>query len=343
MADSDRCPTCSCETNGEHTCPRTKAPTTREMAERLTTIGRSVLALSSVVGEHASRLEALERAKENTEHGGGLDRNATPREGRCPTPAASALPERPVVLEWNDRMTTGTFAHYVGAGRAWQTYALSLESRLAEANESIGVRDRNVDTLVADIASLKAKLAEALGDFNKLAHAVCKAAGDEIADLDVDDPQFQEQSDPWEACRAITKDRDALRAKLDGVREALSDAISTVGGARRSCVGDHYIYSPQVRTDQVDRWRFALAAPENTNTGDAHGSVSLHDVPSRDRADEAPRPAVSHPSPATAFEMTESQWFRLCQPIDRKDWGGLKSDIESLVRSELRKAREGQS
>lgn len=248
-----------------------------------------------VVSDEFKRGVEWERHQRAIDNGGGdLDGSRSAGHATVPgTSPASALPpltERPRSLDdsWRGEdfmlIDTAHAALAQGLANTERLYALSLKARLKAAEERLAgalaaekaeyefrrevERERNEAR--ADRDALKAKLAEHVDELEDWRQSAKRASagghGDERHCSCVG-PLLKVQND-------LIRASDALRAKLDGVREALSDAIGTVGGARRSCVGDHYIHSPQVRTDQVDRWRSALAAAENTNTGDAIRAAS---------------------------------------------------------------------
>jgi len=56
-----------------------------------------------------------------------------------------------------------------------------------------------------------------------------------------------------------------LENRVEELREALGDAIYRISQGRKGCIGDHTVYTPQINTKEVDRWRKAIG---KDGTGD---------------------------------------------------------------------------
>lgn len=138
-------------------------------------------------GENTSRSEA--DGLTGGASGGGLDRNATPREGRCPDPAASALPPKPEVPAhyppgWDPHavkpigdeepraVSKRAFFQWQARCDALESLHAATEARLAEAQRTIAMMDkanqerkplfseRLLATVTADRDTLRTQLAD---------------------------------------------------------------------------------------------------------------------------------------------------------------------------------------
>ena len=327
-----------------------------------------LLNLRAANHEHTPRSEADVLTGGVSGVGGNTTDEATARcesgvgSERLTSPAASALPERP---SWLEHYVAPRDMHVLTNGdrerlRDACRYALALESRLAEVvrdaeqNERARVnwRERfkqeageHADTQ-ADRAALKAKLAEANEEIldwrSSAALALNGGRHDEMHCSCV--------GLILKANKDITTDRDALRAKLE--RLASMEAFDMPRAMDRKHDTELML--------RIEYARSALAAAENTNTGDAGRTPAGAPVGNHAGTDEDPphaagrvvdepgpvtNPAVSHPSPAPAFEMTAEQRLELaraaCLIHDSDLAGKLYAYVETLVRTALRDSREG--
>lgn len=109
---------------------------------------------------------ALGSAADAIEHGGGLERNAEPRDGECPspaastpTPAASGVPERPYSVEcvwtYGDFMRTSVDVakHWASIAEEQRAYCLALESLHAATEARLAEFDRWKVRAYPDVAT----------------------------------------------------------------------------------------------------------------------------------------------------------------------------------------------
>lgn len=92
----------------------------------------------------------------------------------------------------------------------------------------------------------------------------------ELEGIDCDEPCKLCKCDAFEGPSAAAWIADLTRqlaektAEVESLRGALTNVVETVANSHRGCVGDHYIRSPQISEDTLDRWRAALAAKERS-------------------------------------------------------------------------------
>ena len=55
------------------------------------------------------------------------------------------------------------------------------------------------------------------------------------------------------------------QAEVAWLRAALTDAVMTVGQSRKSHLGDHYSYCPQISEQRLEKWRGVLAKPHSVS------------------------------------------------------------------------------
>ena len=236
--------------------------------------------------------------------------------------------------------------------RVEKSFAEELRIKLTKEQadrEAQRARAEKAEKRIADLESdrdaLKAKLAEAVA-----------VAGDAIGT----DPT-QRSTGCVDALaghyRIVCEDRDALRAKLDGVREA-AETWTLDDHAK-----DEYMKGRTVEDslNAIGRAAITSALAAAENTGDAgrtpagqcstdrstDGQPPTSTEPAVDEPGPVTNPAVSHPSTAPAFEMTFEQRTQLYSFLgmstlgSRRERESLAAFVTDLVRSELRKAREG--